>query len=235
MSSFTKLKGIGKILYSLPYSIYFNLKHLPFKQALKLPIILYHAKVIGKGKYIIEGPIKTGMIRLGFPIISIYKGKGIVLENKGTIIFQGKAGIGANAGLSIGKYGKLTLGDDFKNSYGMKLVCYHEITIGHTARFGWESFLCDTDFHSLKSEDGTKHAKGFGKIKFGDEVWVGSFSKFYKNTEIPSRCTVAANTLVNKKIECEPYSLIYSGAGIKVKHTGYYRDINDDVIDYTAP
>lgn len=235
MNPFKKLKSIAKLIHAMPHSIYFNFKHLPLKQAFKLPIFLYHAKVSGKGRYIIEGEVETGMIHLGFPMVSIYKGKGIILENKGTIIFQGKAGIGANAGISIGEYGKLTLGDNFINSYGMKLICYNEITMGKTVRFGWEPFLCDTDFHSLKSEDGTKYTKGFGKIRFGDEVWIGSFCKFYKNTDIPSRCTVASNTLVNKKIDCEPYSLIYSGAGIKVKHTGYYRDINDDTIDYSIP
>ena len=174
------------------------------------------------------------MIKLGFPLISIYRGKGINIENNGTIIFKGKAGIGANAGISVGSYGKLTLGNEFFNSYGLKIICHHEITTDYRVRLGFETFMSDTDLHSMKSEDGKSYTKGFGKIIFGHEIWAGSFCKFYKNTVIPSLCTISSNTLINKKIECEPYSLIYSGGGIKTKKTGYCRDIDDDSIDYLS-
>lgn len=233
MNTLGKIRKVLRYLINFPWIIYFNFRYLPLRQAIKLPVFLCSPCISGKGKYIIEGKVKTNMIQLGFPLVSIFKETGIILENKGTVIFKGKTQIGANAALSIGEYGHLTFGEDFKNTYGMKLICYNEVEIGHTARFGWETFICDTDFHSLKSVDGNRHAKGFGKIKFGDGIWVGSFSKFYKNTDIPSLCTIAANTLINKKIECEPYSLIYSGAGIKIKHTGFYRDIKDDVINYS--
>lgn len=233
MASIDRFKRILKLLFALPYSIWFNFRHLPFKQAVKLPIFVCNPRISGKGRYIINGEIKTRMIQLGFPKISIFRGTGINIENRGTIIFNGSATFGANSGISVGNSGQFIIGDRFVNTYGMKVVCYHEIAIGEKVRIGWESLLCDTDLHSLKSEDGLKHAKGFGGIKIGNEVWIGSFCKIYKNSEIPRRCTVAANTLINKKIECQPYSLIYSGGGIKVKYTGFYRDIDDDKIDYT--
>ena len=90
----------------------------------------------------------------------------------------------------------------------------------------------DTDFHTLKTPDGSNRTKGFGPIHIGEEVWVGSYCKIYKNAVIPSRCTVASSTVINKPIECEPCSLIYPGYGIKVKHTGCYRDVDDDQVRY---
>lgn len=219
-------------LYALPSTIYFNFRNLPFHQAKKLPIILYHAKILGKGKYRIEGEVRTGMIQLGYPYVSIFKEKGIIVENKGLIVFKGKVSIGANSGISVGKTGVLTFNDKFSNSYGLKVVCYKKITFDYGVRIGWDTLVCDTDFHSMKTEDGKHHTKGYGEISLGKEVWVGSYCKLYKNTSVPDRCTVASNTLLNKKIECEPYSLIYSGGGIKIKYTGYYRDINDDKINY---
>lgn len=62
-------KGIFR---ALPYSIWFNLRHLPLRQAIHLPILLYKAKVRGNGRFIIEGKIKPGMIRLGFYSIGIF-------------------------------------------------------------------------------------------------------------------------------------------------------------------
>lgn len=235
MKILKKLKSIRKFILSVPYSICFNFKHLPFNQAIKLPIIICNSRISGKGQYKIEGKIETGMIRLGFPMVSIFKGKGIIIENNGSLIFKGQTKIGANSGISIGPTGKFVIGNEFVATYGLKVVCYNEIIMGEKNIIGWEGLLCDTDLHSLKSEDGTKRTKGYGAIKTGDDVWIGAFCKLLKNSEIPYKCTVAANTLVNKKIECKPFSLIYSGAGIKVKHTGYYRDINDDQIDYSLP
>ena len=172
------------------------------------------------------------MIKLGFPMVSVYRGTGIVLENKGRIIFNGSTVIGGKSGISVGEKGILTFNDQFCNQTGAKIICYHDITFGKRVRVGWHTLICDTDFHKMKSEDGTCYTKGFGKIKFGDDVWVGSFCKIFKNSIIPSKCTVASNTLLNKAIECRPYSLIYSGGEIKVKYTGFCRDLQDDKIEY---
>lgn len=234
MGFWSKIKHKANLIISLPATIYFNLKYFPIHQGIKLPVFLCYPRISGNGKYIIEGKVKTGMIRMGFPLVSIYRRKGIVLENKGKITFTGNCMIGADGGISIGETGDLRFGDKVSNTFGLKIVCYNKIILGNKVRLGWDTLICDTDFHKLKSKDGSKYSKGYGEIKIDDEVWVGSFCKIYKNSYIPMRCTIAANTLINKKIDCPPYSLIYSGEGIKVKNTGFYRDIEDDYIDYNS-
>lgn len=232
MGYLQKFKQVARILIYLPVTIYFNLRYFPISQAIKLPVLLYRPKISGNGKYILPDKVSFGMIRLGFPLVSVFPGKGIVLENKGTVIFKGRAQIGGGSGLSIGQKGVLQFGDRFSNLTGAKIICYHKITLGDLVRLGWQTVVCDTDFHTMKSEDGRKYTKGYGQIEIESEVWVGSFCKIFKNSKIPGRCTIASNTLINKKIECQPYSLIYSGAEIKVKYSGYYRDVDDDVIQY---
>lgn len=232
MRIYRKIKTLWHLLFSLPATIYFNFRYLPFSQAIKLPIFLYYPRILGNGTYEIEGPIKTGMIRLGFPYVSIFRKKGVSLENFGKITFKGSFSAGGDSGISVGRFGHLICGNEFGNSHGLKIVCYNRIECGFRVRIGWNTLLCDTDLHRMKLYDGTRYNKGFGSIKIEDEVWVGSFCKIYKNTFIPSRCTVASNTLLNKKIDCESYSLIYMGSPIEIKHTGYYRDIDDDRIDY---
>lgn len=232
MGLLNKIKNKSLFYLSLPATIYFNFKYFPFKQAVKLPVYLCLPRITGTGKYIINGEVKTGMIRLGFPSVSIFKGIGITLENKGTIIFNGECSIGADGAISVGDKGILSFGHKNRNAYGLKIVCYHKVFFGNKVRIGWNSLVLDTDFHSMRSEDGKRKSLGFGKIIIQDDVWIGSYCKILKNAMIPNKCTVATNTVVNKKLDCQPYSLIYPGGGIKIKYTGLYRDIEDDYIDY---
>lgn len=229
-----KFKKFLNLLFSLPITIWFNFKNFPFKNAIKLPVFLCMPTISGKGRYQLPERIYPGMIRLGFPMVSVFRGKGIVLENRGLVIFKGNTVIGGGSGISVGEKGTLIFGDRFSNQTGAKIICYHKVIFGERVRLGWQTLVCDTDFHRMKSEDGLTYTKGFGKIEIGDDVWMGSYCKIFKNTKVPSKCTVASDTLLNKEIDCRPYSLIYSGGGIKTKYTGFSRDLDDDIINYDS-
>ena len=72
------------LLRSIFTTIWFNFHYLPFKQAIKLPILLYKPKIIAsKGSIIIKGEIKPFMIKLGIPQIFIYPNTGVMFENWG--------------------------------------------------------------------------------------------------------------------------------------------------------
>lgn len=232
MNIIRKLRNIGRILFSLPSTLYFNFRYFPFKQAIHLPVVLYRPTILGNGKYILEGNAYFGKIKLGFPLVSVFKEKGVSIENNGVVIFKGSVILGGGSGVSVGKTGTLVFGDRYCNQTGGKIVCYHSIEFGDKVRVGWHTIVCDTDFHTMKSEDGLNYTKGYGPIKIGDEVWISSYCKIYKNTEIPSKCIVGASTIVSKKVDCPPCSIIHSDVSLKIRHIGYYRDIDDDKIKY---
>lgn len=72
------------VLRSLLSTIYFNFHYLPFRQAVRLPILLYKPHFLDlKGKIIISGGVKTGMIELGRYKVSLYPNSGVVIENHG--------------------------------------------------------------------------------------------------------------------------------------------------------
>lgn len=52
---FSKIWNRRRDLRSLPYSIYFNFHYLPFRQAVKLPILLYKPKLLK-----LKGIVKIG-------------------------------------------------------------------------------------------------------------------------------------------------------------------------------
>lgn len=137
---FSKIWNRRRDLRSLPYSIYFNFHYLPFRQAVKLPILLYKPKLL-KLKGIVKiggGKISTGMIRLGFPTVSLFPNSGITFENQGgSILFHGKCSIGNNSAISIGRKGFVEFGNDFKSTTSLRLTSYDKITFGDRVRLGW--------------------------------------------------------------------------------------------------
>lgn len=127
------------ILRSIIQSIFFNFYYLPFRQAIKLPILLYKPHFITlKGKVIISSPIvKTGMIRLGKRIVPIYPNNGIIFENNGgTIEFKGKCVIGNNSAISIGEKAKIEIGNKFVATTTLKIISCHHITFGEKVLVG---------------------------------------------------------------------------------------------------
>ncbi len=140
------------ILRALLPSLIFNFRHLPFSQARRLPIILYKADLRNtSGKFKIKGPVRFGMIRLGIESVSLFHDNGIMIENRGSIIFNGKAHIGNDSAISLGNNGILEFGNNFTATAGLKLACYHSISFDNNVLVGWNTQIVDTDFHALKN------------------------------------------------------------------------------------
>ena len=230
------MNKIIKLLYilrSLHWTIYFNFKYLPFKQAIKLPILLYKPKFIKcKGKIIIDSnAIRTGMIKLGFNHAHAYPHSGIVFENYGgTIVFKGTGVIGNNSSISVGPTANLAIGDNFNATTSFKLICWYNIYFDYNVRFGWENMVLDTNFHRLKNKDGGYANKGYGSINIAHDAWIATRCTVLSGTETQPFSVVATNSLLSKKYDSS-YVLL-GGSPAKIIKEGVYRDINDDRVVY---
>lgn len=215
-------------------SLYFNLRYLPLSQALKLPILLYKPHFINNpGTVRINGKVHFGMIKLGIYGVSIFPNNGIVIENRGQIIFNGVTTIGNNSAITLREGATLEIGNKFVASTGLKLVCYDSVTFEDNVRIGWNCQIIDTDFHTIKTTDGGGEAgKSYGPIRIGHDVWVANGCKLYKNVSIPHSSVVGADTIIHKPIDCKPYSLIVNKREVLVKKEGIFRDMSDDKIKY---
>lgn len=233
MGLFSKIKKHMWMVRAFLPSLVFCLKHLPLSQAVKLPILLYKPSLgDNTGKFIINTPVRFGMIRLGTRIVGIYPNSGIILDNRGTILFNGSCTIGNDSAISIGNTGTLELGNRFAATCGLKLACYHSVRCEDNVLIGWNTLISDTDFHSLININGGA-TKGFGPIKIEHDVWIGNGCKIYKNSRIPHSCVVGADTILHKPVDCKPYSLIINKTDISVRTTGYFHDCDKDKIYYT--
>jgi len=226
----------GPALRYMLYSIYFNFHYLPFRQAWKLPILLYKPKLIKcKGTVSLESDdIRYGMIRLGFINVTLYPNSGIIWDNRGgRTVFQGKCSIGNASAILVGKTGNIVFGKNFLSGCGLKIASHHRIIFGENMRFGWEPIVMDTSFHKLKDMNNNQTSKGYGPIIMGKNNWVGSRSTILHGTQTPDYCIFGAGSILNKDYSSNPTHILMAGNQLTIKKTGIWRDSGvDDQLEY---
>lgn len=227
--------NISKLHYlrALLPSLRFCLRYFPLKTALRLPVLLYKPQFRAlKGTVRIESRrVRFGMVKMGFPAVGLFPNSGIIFENNGgSLIFCGEARIGNASALSIGTRGTARIGHDFSASAALKMVAWHNVTIGKHCRIGWDCLLTDTDFHCLKKESGER-TRGYAPIRIGEHCWIGARCFIQKRTELPPYTVVSGYSLVNRKYDIPERSII-GGIPAELKTTGVYRDIEDDEVIY---
>lgn len=228
----TTLFNKRQYLRSIFHSLYFNFHYLPFRQAIRLPIFLYKPHLLScKGKIIIEpsdGVIRTGMIKLGFPSVSIYPSNGITWENLGgAICFRGTCSIGSDSYLSFGSNTTVEFGDDFLSSAAAKIISRRGIKFGKGTRLGWEVLCMDTNFHPLYDMIKKTYKRASGPIEIGDYNWFGTQCKIMHSTVTPERCIFGMGSVVTRGCEKKSYCVM-GGSPVKVLTENVLRDYNHD-------
>lgn len=207
-------------------TILLNFSVLPFKQAIKLPIILYNnVKIITIGDIKIQGSIKTGMIKIGVNDTKAHGPSKILLS--GELILKGKCDIFYGTVLE-GK-GKLTFGNNVRIAENCKIMCQHSINIGNNCYFGYDSIIMDTDFHYLVNINTGMIKKNFAPVSIGDGSWISSGCKIMKGTILPKGSIVVGNSLVNKNFKDVPANTIFIGTPAKAFKQGYQRLFNTKI------
>ena len=179
----------------------------------------------------LRGGIRYGMIRLGFPLVSIYPNTGIMIENRGHMIFHGTCQIGNNSAISLGKKRELTFGNRFGATTAFKLVCYDGIRFADNVLFGWDCLVMDTDFHALTKCTGEK-SKGHAPIAIGANNWFGNGCRVMKRTRTCEKITVQAGTTLSGPVDAEPCTVVGFDHKIVEKAHGVWRNPDDDSIVY---
>jgi acetyltransferase-like isoleucine patch superfamily enzyme len=202
-------------------SIRFNFKYFPFKIAIRFPVLISNNVFLHqmKGRVIINGPIRTALVQIGYGKIGIadFKRSRAIWDVHGDVIFNGRAFIMHGCKLNVAKNAQLIFGDDFNMSTECAIVTAKKIEIGNNSGISWESLVMDTDFHHIEDETGVvfNHPK---EVIIGDNVWVGCRCTILKGAIIPNGSVVAANSLVTKPLSGE--KSIFGGNPIRVLKSG---------------
>lgn len=171
------------------------------------------------------------MIKLGLKTIGVSDGNGVVWENRGTIVFQGPCTLGAGVKLAVFETGVLTFGKHVTATDGLRVVCSKNITFEKNVLIGWDTTVMDTNQHQLSSPNGVHVGQPYAPIDIGEATWCGFGCTILPGTDVPSKCVVASKSLLNKKYNVEPYTLL-AGIPAVVKAHGVWRNPKDDSIEY---
>lgn len=206
-----KAKRLARFIYCLPWSIIFNFYYLPFKQAVKLPILFQSIPTFihlgGKVRIARGTPIKTGLIRLGVRFEPISSQTSFRWQNRGEVIFSGKCMLADHFYFCVFEGGVVKLGEDVRFNCHCSIMSKLSITIGNHSYFGWNTQLIDTDFHHVYDTIAKKVFPKNLPIVVGDNVWVANNCQIVKGARLPNRTLVMANSYVKSKFKKE-YSLI---------------------------
>ena len=208
---------------SYPKSLYVCLKLLPFRQAIKMPILVrYNVRLYSLGgKVILPVQIRKAMIQIGFLYVETHDITHIrtVLAIDGTVEFKGSASIGSGALISVKKNAHLTIGDSMISSCTGHIVCAGNIKIGNGFLMGWDALVMDTDYHSIENMTTHQISPTQNDVIIGSHVWLATRSMVLKGSMIPDGCVIGANTVVTGNFEKE--NCIIAGNPARIVKEGY--------------
>ena len=200
-------------------SIYLNLKMLPFRQAIKLPIDVYHGIRFESlhGKIIIDSSdIHRGMIKIGSQGSDMFHRKGCIIYIEGTLILHGSCVFGCSDTIIVGKGAVLEIGNgSIFGAYNI-LFASERITIGSHFLSSWQCQLMDSDTHNLMDMNSGERYNSTFPIEIGCHCWMGNGVKVNKGVAVAGDTIMASNSLLNKDYRSEGSNVVLAGIPAKV-------------------
>ena len=210
-----------RVVAGLPKTIYLNLRVLPFRQGIRMPLLV--SPKVGlydlRGKVTIRGPVRPAMILIGFGENGAFdfRRSRSVWQVAGRVVFEGPVRLGHGFKLSVAEPGTVTFGSEFLGILESQVICRDSITFGPGSAVGWQVMITDTDFHEMIPMEGAP-APSNAPVVIGDRAWIGARSTIMKGVRIPHDTIVAAGSVVARPVD-EPNTVI-AGHPAKTVRTG---------------
>lgn len=220
------------IRFSLLKTIYINFKLLPFKDAIKLPILIFgKIKIVDlNGEINFKCPIKFGLVIFGTYDNNIngYKSEVSRLSLLGSININGKIHFASGIKIYIAESGLFILGNNVNFNQNIRIVCSNKILIGDNTAVAWDSQIFDTNFHYvIRNKEYVKRKTK--PILIGSNVWIGNRVTISAGARINNNCIVASNSLVNKDYYSNGEGCLYGGIPAKLISKNVERLFNYDM------
>lgn len=197
-----------------------NFKMLPFKQAIKFPIILYGKVYLLdlSGKIVIDGPVKPRMIRIGFKWFDLWPASFLPtqLQVMGTLTFKGPAVVSGGVNLNVqSPDGRMLIGKEVLIGGGSVCKCLDSIEIGDWTRITGNCTIMDCNMHFVKNIDTGVVANYKGPIKIGESCWINAGSIVTKGAVVPDFSISARNAYLSKDYSEHGTNLFLVGSPAK--------------------
>ena len=187
-------------LVSIPKSVYFNFRVLPFSQAIKFPFFVkwnVRFQRLEKGRIRITSPLRPFLIAIGFNgTREVSPQRPLINLCGGTLIFHGKCNIAEGCIIDLAG-GNMVFGKNFSANKNFFISCNKEITFGDDCMLGWNVFLFDATGHVV-FKDGIQK-EPFKPIHIGNHVWLCAEVHVMKGSHVADGSIVGYRSLVTSK------------------------------------
>lgn len=205
-------------------TLLFNFKTLPVKQAIRLPFVLaWKTSVKSYGKIILDAEIvRTAMISLGVLRLDMEETSiPLVISNKGTLRFKGRAKIHPGVKLVTSKGAEIEFNG--YNVVGARTMLWatDHITIGEYSRCSWDCVITDSNFHYIVDIVRNKPMQKTKPVIIGDSVFLGNHTNIGKGVIIPSGCVISSWSNLNRSFKKDGENCLIAGNPANVVDTGY--------------
>ena len=196
-------------LINFIFSVYFNFRYMPIKQAIYLPVWITTKVRVNhlKRNQIIIKKMKFKTIQLGVDGSPGMQGASTVLClcSNSKLIFEGSAIIAIGTVLRCDYDAIIRFGNNFYCNCNCFLRSTNQISIGKDCSFGWNVILNTSDGHCIWHDN--QLIPKDGPINIGNHVWITPNSSFVKNSGVNDGSIVAQGSVVTKYFE-ETHCLI---------------------------
>ena len=134
--------------------------------------------------------------------------RGTNVNVNGILCVKGHFRLYARSSVHVAPGATLTLGSGYANS-GVKIGCFHSVTIGEHVAIGPEVMIRDSDNHDIIG-GGPQSAP----IVIGDHVWIGARATILKGVTIGNGAVIAAGSVVIRDV---PAASLVAGVPARVK------------------
>lgn len=205
-------------------TVYLNLRCLPLRQAVKLPVWLYgRPRLMNLSGRIELGEVRPGMVRFNMMIIGSPSNMGAQSELNigGTIRFEGKARIRTGIRIVVDEGGLLEFGDNLILGDFINIGCARHIRIGHSARIAHRSQIFDTNYHYVVNLQKGIVPPLCKPVTVGDNCWICNTATISAGACVPDNTIISSNSLVNKDFSSIPEYSIIGGTPARLIGSGF--------------
>lgn len=206
-----------------------NFRLLPWRQALRLPILVQGplrldigptARMVlpagaGRGTVVLGSRHETYKAAAGKGQFSIY----------GTWQVGGRVRIGIDSCIYIHRNATFTTGDGVYIARDSQIECASEVTLGNQVLAG-EIYLCDTAGHAVTHQGQTQPMTR--PIRVGDGCYFGFRTQLLRGAHIPAHCVIGSGAVCTRDYtQSHPEGhLLLVGVPAEVKSTAVTPDCN---------
>lgn len=195
-------------------TLYFNFKFLPFRQAIKFPVLVSGGVyfICSSGKVTIRSS-SLFCVKLGFGGVNIFDkfNEKTIIDISGEVDFDGKASIGQGCRISVS--GLLRFGKNFNITANSVIVSHYKVSFGDNVLISWGVLIMDTDFHKVSTSSSIA-----APVVIHNDVWICCRVLILKGVEVLDGTVVAANSSLvgtrydgNSIISCPSAKVIKNG------------------------